>query len=193
MPKIDNFKFYSNAIKKHGFNAKGVNWLSKETQELRFDEILQLLPDALSESSLGDAGCGFGDFYHYLVKQDKKPKYYTGIDSLLKMVHLATTKTQEEILHLDICKETLPIKDYYICSGALNILTTFETHLFIQNCYKSSRKSFIFNTLYGDKQSNTYNYMQKNEIENIAKRLEVRKIVYREDYIENDITVMFLK
>lgn len=193
MPKIDSFTFYSNAIKKHGIDAKGVNWLSKKNQELRFDEILQLLPDVLSEYSLGDAGCGFGDFYHYLVKKDKQVKHYMGVDSLLEMVSLATTQTQEEILHLDICKETLPVKDYYICSGALNILTSFETHLFIHNCYKSSRKAFIFNTLYGDRASDTYNYIQKKEIQSIAEKLKVRKVIYKEGYIENDITVMFEK
>jgi len=193
MPKIDSLKFYSNAIKKHGVCAKGVNWLSQENQELRFREIMQLLPDRLSIYSLGDAGCGFGDFYHYLLREKTIPIDYTGIDSLVEMVSLASTQTQVEILHLDICKEPLPVRDYYVCSGALNILTPFETHLFIQNCYKSSVKAFIFNTLYGNGSSDTYNYMQKSSIENIAKILKVKQIIYRDNYIKNDITVMFLK
>ncbi|SFV50735.1 hypothetical protein MNB_SM-4-442 [hydrothermal vent metagenome] len=193
MPKINSLKFYSNAIKKHGISAKGLNWLSRENQELRFREIMHLLPETLSTYSIGDAGCGFGDFYHYLLKQNAVPKLYTGVDSLVEMVRLASTHTQGEILHLDICKEPLPVRDYYICSGALNILTPFETHLFIQNCYKSCAKAFIFNTLYGDNISVTYNYMQKLSIENIAKTLKVKKIIYRNNYIKNDITVMFLK
>ncbi len=109
------------------------------------------------------------------------------------MVELASSNTEVEILHLDICKESVPIKDYYICSGALNILTYFETHLFIQNCYNSSRKAFIFNTLYGSKESETYNYLGKDFIESIAKKLNVKKVIYKEGYLENDITVMFLK
>lgn len=193
MPRIDTRKFYLSAIKKHGVSAKGVNWLSKENQELRFKEILQLLPYVLNEYSLGDAGCGFGDFYSYLIKNNRQLKNYLGIDAHIEIVELASANTEVEILHLDICKESVPIKDYYVCSGALNILTYFETHLFIQNCYNSSRKAFIFNTLYGDKESETYNYLQKDFIESIAKKLNVKKVIYKEGYLESDITVMFVK
>ncbi|MDF1878189.1 class I SAM-dependent methyltransferase [Sulfurimonas sp. SAG-AH-194-C20] len=193
MPKINSSKFYTSAIQKYGLNAKGLNWSSKKNQELRFHEILQLLPEQLDTFCIGDAGCGFGDFYRYLGKKDRKPASYLGVDSLSDMVSIASTQTPTEILHLDICKEELPIQDYYICSGALNVLTDFEIHLFIHNCYNSSRKAFIFNALYGDKESDTYNYMQKYEIENIAKNLKVKNIIYREGYLENDITVMFLK
>ena len=193
MPKIDTFNFYANAIKKHGTTAKGVNWLSKKNQELRFKQIVQLLPKDISLYSLGDAGCGFGDFYHYLTRLKKPLKHYTGIDSHSDMVRIAQEQTQQEILLLDISKESLPLKDYYVCSGALNVLTLFETHLFIQNCYNSSKKAFIFNVLYGDKKSDTYNYLQKETFESIAKKLDVVKVVYKEGYLENDITVMFMK
>lgn len=193
MPKIDTFSFYSNAIKKYGTTAKGVNWLSEKNQTLRFKEITKLLPIQMQHYSLADAGCGFSDFYHYLRKTHKPIKTYTGIDSHPTMVQIAKERTGQNILCLDICNELLPIHDYYICSGALNVLTLFESHLFIQNCYNSSREAFIFNVLYGDKESQTYNYFQKETLESIAKELNVKKVVYKEGYLKNDITVMFLK
>ena len=193
MPKIDSTRFYLNTIKKYGTTPKGVSWLSAHNQTVRFKEIVQLLPTALTSFSIGDAGCGFADFYKYLVHIDRKPKLYTGIDSLYEMTTIATNQTPDEILHLDICKETLPIRDYYVCSGALSLLTLFETHLFLQNCYNSSREAFIFNTLYGSKQSDTYNYLQKEFIESVAKKLNVKKVIYTEGYLESDITVMFIK
>ena len=58
MPRIDNEKFYSSAIEMYGTSAKGVNWASKENQELRFDALLELLPKKLSEYVIADAGCG---------------------------------------------------------------------------------------------------------------------------------------
>ena len=67
MPLIDNETFYSSAIEKHGVTAKGLNWASKENQLIRFNKILELLPKDLSELTLIDAGCGFGDFYNFLV------------------------------------------------------------------------------------------------------------------------------
>ncbi len=193
MPKIDNQKFYTNALKIFGTTPKGLNWLSAKTQELRFKEILTLLPNNLGEYSLCDAGCGFGDFYHYLELHNNLCHNYIGLDSVSSMVEIAKDRTKKEILHLDITQDKLPIKDYYICSGAMNILTPFETHLFIQNCYNSSRKAFIFNALYGDKKSDTYNYMSKQILESITKQLKVKNMVYKEGYLENDITVMFEK
>jgi SAM-dependent methyltransferase len=193
MPKIDSEKFYTSAIEMHGTTARGVNWASKENQELRFKEIMAFLPQDMKSFTLGDAGCGFGDFYRYLTKRKRHLQRYVGIDSVIDMYSIASNATAQEILHLDICKESLPNMDYYICSGALNVLTKFETQLFIQNCYNSSKVAFIFNVLEGDKESDTYNYMSKDEILEIAKRVQVKETLFRENYMENDITVMFVR
>ena len=193
MPKIDNDKFYTSALKQYGKSAKGVNWNSKESQEIRFKTILELLPEDLSNYNIGDAGCGFGDFYAYMIMHNKKPKKYLGIDSISEMCTIAKTQTKSEILHLDICKNELPTQDYYVCSGALNTLTSFESYLFIQNCYKSSKNGFVFNVLFGDKESQTYNYMSNYHVEKIAKDLGVKNVVFRDDYLLHDITVGFFK
>jgi len=193
MPKIDSEKFYTSAIEMHGISAKGVNWASKENQELRFDALLKLLPDDLSNFVLGDAGCGFGDFYLYLEKKRKVPKKYIGIDSLVDMYSIASENTAQEIIIADICKDELPVVDFYVCSGALNVLTPFETQLFIQNCYKSSKKGFIFNALLGEKKSETYNYLSITQVEKIAKDLDVKTVEFYEGYLEDDITVGFFK
>jgi len=156
MPRINSENFYINAIKKHGLSPMGVCWLSYAHQRIRFDTIRAMLPEDLSSFSLADAGCGFGDFFTYLKNTYSSPRTYIGIDSIDAMCKIARKKTSSKIIHADITKDALPVVDYYICSGALNILTTFESHLFIQNCYKSSKKGFIFNALCGNKESQTY-------------------------------------
>ena len=193
MPKIDNNKFYTSALKQYGKSAKGVNWSSQESQEIRFKTILELLPQDLSECSIGDAGCGFGDFYSYMIIHDKKPQKYLGIDSLSQMCEITKQKTESEVLQLNITQDKLPTQDYYICSGALNILTHFESYQFIQNCYKSSKYGFIFNVLFGDKESQTYNYMSNYHVEKIAKDLGVKNVILRDEYLLHDITVGFFK
>jgi len=193
MPKIDSEKFYTSAIEMFGTTAKGVNWASKENQYLRFDIILSLLPDDLSELSIADAGCGFGDFYLYLKKKKKLPKHYIGIDSVVDMYSIASENTAQEILNADICRDTLPNADYYICSGALNVLTPFETVQFIQNCYNSSKKGFIFNALHGDKMSETYNYLSTAQIKEFAKELQVKETLFENEYMQDDITVSFVR
>ena len=193
MPRIDNEKFYTSAIELYGTSAKGVNWHSKKTQELRFKILLELLPKNLQDFSIVDAGCGFGDFYLYLVKKKKEPKEYIGIDTVLDMYSIACSQTAKEIILADITKDKLPLGDYFVCSGAMNVLNEFETQLFIQNCFSTCRDGFIFNILYGDKQSSTYNYLTKQKINKIASSLHVEHIVYKEGYMDNDITVGFFK
>ena len=193
MPRINSEKFYTSAIEVHGTSAKGVNWASKENQLLRFDTILELLPKDLSSFTLADAGCGFGDLYNYIIKKKKTPSKYIGIDSLIDMYSITSENTGCEVIIADICKDKLPNVDYYICSGALNVLTKFETHQFIQNCYNSSKYGFIFNALHGDKESETYNYLTTGEIDKIAKDLNVKNVLYKDGYLENDITVGFFR
>ena len=193
MPRIDNEKFYTSAIELYGTSAKGVNWHSKRTQELRFNIILTLLPKNLQNFSIVDAGCGFGDFYLYMLKKKKQPKEYIGIDTLVDMYSIASERTGKEIIIADITKDKLPLSDYYICSGAMNVLNEFETHLFIQNCFSTCREGFIFNILYGESESDTYNYLTKDEILNIANSLHVERVEFKEDYLSNDITVGFFK
>jgi SAM-dependent methyltransferase len=193
MPRIDSEKFYTSAINIHGTSAKGLNWASKENQELRFKIILELLPQDISNATLADAGCGFGDFYLYMKKNKRVPKRYIGIDSLSDMYSIASQNTAQEIIIADITKDEVPRAHYYVCSGALNVLEKFETHLFIRNCFNASTKGFIFNVLYGDKRSETYNYMTKKELQNIAKELNATQVIYREEYMSGDITVGFFK
>ncbi len=193
MPRIDNEKFYKSAIELYGVSAKGVNWHSKYSQNIRFDAILEMLPIKLQEYSIADAGCGFGDFYIYTQKKKKFAQEYIGIDSLLDMYSIASERTGCEIIIADICKDDLPSASYYICSGAMNVLNIFETHLFIRNCYEASEIGFIFNILHGTKESETYNYLTTNQIQKIAADLKVKNVTIKEGYLEDDITVGFFK
>lgn len=193
MPRIDNEKFYTSAMELHGVSAKGVNWNSSESQNLRFKVILELLPQNLHQFSLADAGCGFGDFYLYIKKENRAPKEYIAIDSIQKMVDIAKERTKSHAIVADICKEPLPSASYYICSGAMNTLDSFETHLFMRNCYQSSQRGFIFNILYGTKKSQTYNYLTLSEIRKIASSIGVKEFKFRDNYLKNDITVGFFK
>ena len=193
MPRINSETFYNNAIKKHGYTPEGVCWLSFAHQQIRFEIITQLLPKKLSDYTLIDAGCGFGDFYTYLQNNANLPQRYIGIDTLETMCEVSKQKTKQEIIQLDLTKEIPPVSDFIICSGAMNVLTPFETIQFIHNCYKASKKGFIFNTLHGEDSSQTYNYLSKQRLLSIAKELQVSDVRFQEDYLQSDITVGFYK
>jgi len=193
MPKIDNHQFYSSAIKKYGVCAKGVNWNSASTQNVRFKIICKLLPQNIEQYQLLDAGCGFGDLYHYLQKTDKLPSSYEGIDCHDDMVSIASNNTGCCIYNLDIIKDSLPLADYVICSGAMNTLSAYESFLFMKKCFEVSKKAFIFNILHGDKESQTYNYLSRKQIEEFANKLNVKKVTFVDGYLDADISVKFEK
>ena len=190
MSRIDNENFYTSAIKKHGNSAKGVHWNSVYSQEKRFAVLLSCIED--ESFSVVDAGCGFGDLYFYMQKKKIKFSTYTGVDISPSMVCIAREKTEREILCTDACKDILPKADYYICSGAMNILSRFDTFLFIRNCYKACKKGFVFNLLMGEDDSLVYNHFYPNELQGPFNDLEA-KITVKKGYLKHDFTVYLEK
>lgn len=189
MPRIDNKHFYLCALEKYAREVQALHWTSKQSQEVRFDMLLELLPNTID--SLVDAGCGFGDFYTYMQNKAISLSNYTGIDTLEAMCEEARIRTHSTIIQANIITDTLPQAEYYVCSGAMNILTAFESQLFIRKCFDASQKGFVFNVLHGNKKSETYNYMTKDTLYEIADALDVKEIKIREDYMDNDITLGF--
>ena len=185
MSRVDNEQFYTTSLQKHGLTCKALHWNSEHSQTLRFDVLIPFIKEDISQCTIVDIGCGFGDFYLYLKQ---KPYKYIGIDVMPQMVQEARRRTGCEILRLDGCVDELPEADYYICSGAMNILSPYETHTFIQNCFKSSKKGFVFNILEGRDESLVYNYFQEKQIKEIALKLGA-KMNLKKGYMQKDMTV----
>jgi SAM-dependent methyltransferase len=190
MSRIDNEEFYSAAIKKHGDSYKGVHWNSVYSQEKRFEVLLSCIDD--EGFSIVDAGCGFGDFYTYLQQKEIVFSDYIGLDVSPSMVEMAKEKTGCEIRECDICRDVLPQADYYVCSGAMNILSRFDTYLFIRNCYEACTKGFVFNLLMGEDDSLVYNHFYPEELQGLFDELGA-KVVVKKGYLKHDFTVYLEK
>lgn len=189
MPRVDNQTFYDQSIKKYKQTPRGVHWNSKSSQEARFEAIAIGMKGFDSIDSLVDAGCGFGDLYHYLRKTDQLPGHYLGLDSHTKMVHIAKEKTKQRILHADILEDTIPFADLYVCSGAINTLSRYETFLFIKKMIEHAHKGVVFNLLKGADLSEVYNKFYPSEIERMLEPLNVDMEVL-EGYLEGDFTMI---
>lgn len=189
---LNNHTFYSGAYTKHGVSPQGVNWYSQETQEIRFQVIYNLLKDELSQSSIADAGCGFGDFYLFLHVQGFTPKHYIGIDVMEEFLEVAKKRLEHargySFTCKDVLKEPLPRADWYVCSGALNILSDFNTWLFIEKMLLYAKKGVVFNILQGRRGGSDFNYKEKEEMVNF---LEEKGLEYEiiEGYLEKDMTI----
>ncbi len=186
MARIDQQRFYANAIKKHGITAKGVAWSDEKRQKRRFRALLQAVGD-LKTCEIVDAGCGFGDLWLYMRESGQIPKKYIGIDLLEEMVARAEEHTGQTILHRDILTDPLPEADWYLASGSFNLLTRFETLLAIKRSFDASRKGVVFNLLKGRDRSDTYNYWLPREIVQACRPLG--KVTIYEGYLDGDFTV----
>ncbi|WP_310439718.1 class I SAM-dependent methyltransferase [Sulfuricurvum sp.] len=190
MSHITNTKFYHQAIAKHGYTPQGLRWHSKTSQKVRFHQILSLLPS--NTASIVDAGCGFGDLYHYLQQHGRRSIRYSGLDALELMVTEARNRTSQGIYQCDILTDPLLEGEFYVCSGALNILDKKESFRFIERCFHASSRGFIFNFLEGEEYSRIFNYLSVAQIEKLGKKLNAR-LVFKRHYYERDCTVAFYK
>jgi len=190
---MNNSTFYQKAYKRHGISARGLNWNSEESQKIRFEIICDLLKDEISSNFIVDAGCGFGDFYMFLEEKKLIPKHYIGIDCIRDFIDISKQRLPHTIFTCrDILKDELIYADWYIASGSLNILSSFNTWMFLEKMLLYSRKGIVFNILIGDKNSKNFNYQKKEDIIQFAKKKRY-KIRVIEGYLPNDISVEIKK
>lgn len=187
MARTNQKEFYQNNYETYGVSAEGVAWDSTQTQKRRFSAINACLGD-IKNDTLIDAGCGFGDFYLYLKEKNNLPKTYTGLDLCEPMVKEAKIRTGCKIIQRDILKQTIPMADWYVASGSMNLLTRMETRIFIQRCFEKSRKGFVFNLLCGREQKGKFSYWVPHEMIALCKPLG-GKVQIKEGYMDGDFTV----
>ncbi len=189
MAVFNNTQFYRDSILKHGISPKGVHWRSQTTQNKRFEILLEFIKDEINTSSIIDAGCGFGDFIKYFSSKNLYPKNYIGIDKEKFFIQIASTLyPNTNFKQIDILKDPLIEADYYICSGAMNILDLDEMQIFIKKCFSSSNKGFVFNFLV----NTTFNGVEKEEILSFCESLNA-KVFTKENYLNNDFSIFLSK
>jgi 2-polyprenyl-3-methyl-5-hydroxy-6-metoxy-1,4-benzoquinol methylase len=185
----DNHKFYKSAISKYGISAQGVHWNSTYTQYKRFEVLTSFIEEKVIQSNIIDAGCGFGEYYNYLFDNQLKPKSYLGIDCEEKMINLASKRFLEAKFEIsNILEDKLSFSDYYICSGALNILEKEEVFVFIEKCFEASKVGFIFNFLKND----SLTKIEHIEVIAFCKKIS-KKVQIKDNYLDNDISIFIKK
>jgi len=188
MARVNQKEFYQNNYDTYGISAQGVAWDSAQTQKKRFSAIISCIGN-LKQDSVVDAGCGFGDFYLYLKEKDNLPKSYVGLDLCAPMVEEAKVRTDCKIMQKDILHQSIPMADWYVASGSMNLLTQMETRIFIQRCFEKSRKGFVFNLLEGKAREGKYSYWKPYEILMLCRTFS-NNVKLKEGYMEGDFTVV---
>ncbi len=146
-------EYYDEKLRAHGATARGVDWKSPESQELRFAQLAKLI-DATGRFSINDYGCGYGALVDFLARSGYD-FLYTGFDISTEMI------AQAEALHAHTDeirfisgRDQLAPGDYTVASGIFNVkLNTGDDAwkqymLEILDTMNSlSRRGFAFNAL----------------------------------------------
>lgn len=189
MKYISNKKFYAQSVKEFGVSPQGVHWNSKRTQYKRFEIITNFIKDDIRTSSVADAGCGFAEYYNYLKTQNLFPQKYIGLDCEDIMINICKDRYPKQEFHKkNLLYDDVPNCDYYVCSGAMNIMNYEQCSLFIKRAYNASNKGFVFNFL----RALTLNDVKPYEILSICDKL-CKDIKYEENYLDNDFTIFMVK
>lgn len=112
---------YAERIQRFGPVVQALGWRDQAQQQLRFDIMFEglVLRDT---ASILDIGCGFGDFYQYLVSQGATPRY-VGCDISPEVLNVARNRYPDVQFELrDVIEDPYPDKSFdYVCiSGIFN-------------------------------------------------------------------------
>ena len=105
------------------------------------------------------------------------------------MIKLASKRfLNVDFIVQNILEEELIPSDYYICSGAMNILEEKEVFIFIKKCFDSSKIAFVFNFLKNDSLTS----VDINKVLEYCQSL-TKNISIKDNYLDNDVSILLKK
>lgn len=146
-------RYYSEKISQHGATAQGVDWKDADSHALRHHQFLRLM-DGDMRASVGDLGCGFGDFLAFL-RHHGHTGGFVGYDLSDAMLDAARER-HGETSDVRWVRASAPTEatDFVIASGLFNVRGSFDTQTWrdyvfetIDRMAHASRKAFAFNVL----------------------------------------------
>jgi SAM-dependent methyltransferase len=114
-------RYYSDKLAAHGATPKGTDWNSRESQELRFEQLLRLCEGGRPPFSLNDYGCGYGALATFMAARGHAFTY-RGFDASEAMV-AAARRTLAALPNCSVSSdpEELSPADYTVASGLFNV------------------------------------------------------------------------
>ncbi len=111
-------RYYSERLAEHGATSRGVDWNSRESQFLRFDQLVKIVdvgPD--EEFSLLDYGCGYGALWEVVEARWPRARY-VGFDVAPEMLNEA----RRQYPKAEFVADAQPHRsDYCIGSGLFSV------------------------------------------------------------------------
>lgn len=149
--------YYSDRLREHGATPKGVDWNGEVSQELRFEQLLKIIPLSRPgdpQPSLNDLGCGYGALRAYLQRQGRLLEY-RGYDLSADMIAAAQQQaTGQGPARFMVAANCVEEADYSVASGLFNVrqstpIAEWEAFILsvLDDLDRNSRLGFAFNCL----------------------------------------------
>ena len=155
----DATNYYTEMLNRFGPTFKGVNWNSRESQELRFKQLMKVVDNCDKSFSILDYGCGYGALYPFMKRKFPTFRFY-GYDLSNVMIEKATTIYSGTKCSWFSDSVNLVKTDYVVASGLFNVKLDYpddDWKAYVVDIIESfnalSLKGFAFNLLtkYADK------------------------------------------
>ncbi len=118
--KSEVLEYYDSALEHYGPQPAGVDWNSIESQELRFIQLLRLLPEKQEEFTLLDYGCGYGALFGFM-RENYPNCRYTGFDISERMIQAAQRVNPDPRAEWTTIIPTDAHFDFVVASGLFNV------------------------------------------------------------------------
>jgi SAM-dependent methyltransferase len=113
-------KYYSEKVAIHGPTPKGADWNSRESQELRFEQLLRVC-EGRPAFTLNDFGCGYGALARFMANRGLSFVYrgYDASEAMVAEARAFLATIPNCTLFTD--ETQLPPADYTVASGVFNV------------------------------------------------------------------------
>jgi SAM-dependent methyltransferase len=194
--------YYTKKVEEHGPTPRGVDWNSRESQELRFQQLMNVI-ESVAPFSLNDYGCGYGALSAYL-RQAGYDCAYHGFDVSESMVDIAGRLDAGPTSHFTSRASELAVADYTVASGIFNVklntsindwtVYVLET---LDRIDSLSTRGFAFNVLTkysdGDRMRPDLYYADPCFLFDYCKRKYSRRVALLHDYRLYEFTLVVRK
>ena len=196
-------KLYSDNIKTFGIDSRSVGWNSPESQNLRFEKLLEVISDKNDNFTINELGCGYGELFKYLEKHNYDFNQFNGYDISKPMLEECQKYIGESSkLNLFNNAKLITKADYTITSGIFN--TPFDNNLIewekyihatLLNMYEFSNNGIAFNflTTAVDYRNENLFYQDPSKILSFCLENFGKNIVLIHDYYLHEFTMIVFK
>jgi hypothetical protein len=148
--------YYGNRLRMYGTTPQGVDWKDRESQVLRFSQLLRVV-QMESLFTLNDLGCGYGGLYDFILETGVQSFCYRGYDLSETMIDAARS-LHAAATAAEFCRIAHPGEmsraDYTVASGIFNVRMRYTEDEWLpyvlgtlDSMHECSGEGFAFNML----------------------------------------------